>query len=55
MAARFAEMMEEKFVYRNGSFRFRSIIRLMVESFIAHITARTTFHPFKLHARDACL
>lgn len=55
MAARFAEMMEEKFLYRNGAFRLRSIIRLMVESFIAHICSKSTFHPFKLHARDACL
>lgn len=55
MAARFAEMMEEKFLYRNGAFRFRSIIRLMVESFVAHLSSKSTFHPFRLHARDACL
>jgi CRISPR/Cas system-associated endonuclease Cas1 len=55
MAARFAEMMEQKFIYRNGSFRFRSIIRLMIESFLSNLTAKGTFYPFRLHARDACL
>jgi hypothetical protein len=27
----------------------------MVESFIKAICGRTEFHPFLLHARDACL
>jgi CRISPR-associated endonuclease Cas1 len=55
MAARFAEMLEQKFVYRDNAFRLRSIIRLMVESFIKSICYRSKFHPFLLHARDACL
>ena len=55
MASRFAEMLEQKFIYRNSAFRLRTIIRLMVESFIKAICGRTEFHPFLLHARDACL
>jgi CRISPR-associated endonuclease Cas1 len=55
MAARFAEMMEEKFLYRSGNFRLRSIIRLMVESLVSHLSSKSAFHPFRLHARDACL
>lgn len=55
MAARFAEMMEQKFIYRSAAFRLRAIIRLMVESFIRSLSEGITFHPFLLHARDACL
>lgn len=55
MASRFAEMMEQKFIYRNAAFRFRSIIRLVVQSFIGHVLAKSEFHPFRLHARDACI
>lgn len=54
MAGHFAEMLEAKWHYRGGSFRLRSIIRLMVESFVAALNG-TPFNPFILHARDACL
>jgi hypothetical protein len=33
----------------------RTIIRLMVESFIQSLTGDSAFQPFRLHARDACL
>lgn len=55
MAGHFAEMLEAKWVYKNGNFRLRTIIRLMVESFIQSLTGDSTFQPFRLHARDACL
>ncbi len=57
MAARFAEMLESTWSYRNKRFRLRSIIRLYVESFAKSILKDTPslFHPFSLHARDACL
>lgn len=56
MAARFAEMMESKWHYRGGNFRLRSILRLVVESFAAAVAnPKKRFHPFHLHARDACL
>lgn len=55
MASRFAEMLEQKFIYRGNAFKFRTIIRLMVESFIKAICNKSEFHPFLLHARDACL
>jgi len=56
MAARFAEMLEETYAYRNQRFRLRSIIRLMVESFAIAVRDKSaTFHPFALNARDACV
>ena len=55
MASRFAEMLEQKFIYRGNAFKFRTIIRLMVESFIKAICNKSEFHPFLLHAREACL
>ena len=55
MAGHFAEMFEEQYTYREGRFRVRSIIRLMVDSFVRALDGQQTFHPFKLHARDACL
>lgn len=55
MAARFAAMLEQKWRFRNGQFRLRSIIRLSIESFVQAIQTRQPFHPFCLHARDACL
>ena len=55
MAGHFAEMMETQFRYRDGAFRLRSIIRLVVESFVRSLDGKETFQPFLLHARDACL
>lgn len=55
MAGHFAEMLEAKWVYKNGNFRLRTIIRLMVESFIQSLNGDSAFQPFRLHARDACL
>ena len=55
MAGHFAEMLEAKWVYKRGSFRLRTIIRLMIESFIQSLSGKTPFQPFHLHARDACL
>lgn len=56
MAARFAAMMEQKWRYRDKDFRLRTIIRLTVESFARSVAKPgTRFHPFVLHARDACL
>lgn len=55
MAGHFAEMLESKWVYRKKNFRLRTIIRLMVESFIQSLGSNSPFHPFHLHARDACL
>lgn len=55
MAGHFAEMFEEQYVYRGCRFRVRSIIRLMVDSFVRALDGREIFHPFKLHARDAGL
>lgn len=56
MAARYAEMLEEQWMYRGHRFRLRSIIRLAVESFSrAILSPKAKFHPFSLHARDACL
>jgi CRISPR-associated endonuclease Cas1 len=55
MAGRFAEMLETSFRYRGGAFKLRSIIRLMVESFVRSLDGRETFQPFVLHARDACV
>ena len=54
MAARFAAMFEDRWRYRGGEFRLRSIIRLVVESFVRALTGRHDFEPFVLHARDAC-
>ena len=55
MAARFAAMLEQKWRFRSGQFRLRTIIRLSVESFAQALQSRQPFHPFTLHARDACL
>ena len=55
MAATFAAMFEEKWQYREQRFRLRSILRLVVESFISSIRKRKRHQPFLLHARDACL
>ncbi|MCC8021512.1 MAG: CRISPR-associated endonuclease Cas1 [Akkermansia sp.] len=57
MAGRFAEMMESSWNYADRRFRLRSIIRLHVESFARAVLAErpSIFHPFSLHARDACL
>lgn len=57
MAGRFAEMMESTWSYANKRFRLRSIIRLVTESFSKSLLFNdlSTFKPFSLHARDACL
>jgi hypothetical protein len=55
MAGRFAEMLEAKWLYRGQQFRLRTIIRLMVESFVRAVVEREEFQPFLLHARDACV
>jgi CRISPR-associated endonuclease Cas1 len=55
LAARFAEMLEQKFCYRDRQFRLRSILRLTTESFVRSLLEKSAFHPFMLHARDACL
>jgi len=55
LAGHFAEMLETPFWYREGKFRARSIIRLMVESFVRALDGKEPFQPFILHARDACL
>ena len=54
MAGHFAEMLESKRRYKTGSFRLRTIIRLMVECFVAALGGQS-FTPFSLHARDACI
>ncbi len=55
MAAAFAAMLEEKWAYREGRFRLRSILRLPVESFVKALATGKRHQPFLLHARDACL
>ena len=57
MAGRFAEMMESTWSYAQKRFRLRTIIRLVVESFTRALLTDYPphFHPFRLHARDACL
>lgn len=55
MAARYAEMIEEQWTYRGHRFRLRSIIRLVVESFVRSLDGKTPFQPFTLHPRDACV
>jgi CRISPR-associated endonuclease Cas1 len=55
MAGRFAEMLESKWHYREGYFRLRSIIRLMIESFVRHLHDDGKFEPFRLHSRDALI
>lgn len=55
MAGHFAEMLETSFCYRNHSFRLRTVIRLMVESFVRALGGQQPFQPFVLHARDACI
>jgi len=54
MAGRFAELMESRFAYKGGRFRLRTIIRLMVESFVQALDT-AAFQPFRIDARDACL
>lgn len=54
MAARFAAMFEERWRYRGGEFRLRSIIRLFVESFIRALDGKQRMEAFLLHPRDAC-
>lgn len=56
MAGRFAEMFEEKWLYRGHHFRLRSILRLTTESFARAVESpKANFQPFILHARDACV
>ncbi|MCX6971250.1 MAG: CRISPR-associated endonuclease Cas1 [Verrucomicrobia bacterium] len=55
LAARFAEMMEERFHHKANNFRLRTIIRIVIESFVRALTEKSTFSPFLLHARDACV
>ncbi len=55
MAGHFAEMLETQFFYRGGTYRLRSIIRLTIESFVRALDGKEVFHPFLLHARDACV
>ena len=55
MAGHFAEMLETPFLYRSGSYRLRTIIRLMTESFVGALEDRKTFTPFRLNARDSCV
>lgn len=55
MAAAFAAMLEEKWAYRCGRFRLRSILRLAIESFVKGLSTGKRHQPFLLHARDACL
>jgi len=55
MAGRFAEMLEQRWHYREGKFRLRAIIRLMIESFVRHLHEDGTFDPFRLLGRDALL
>lgn len=57
MAGRFAAMIEDFWGYADKRFRLRTIIRLSIESFARAVLTDTpsTFRPFHLHARDACL
>ncbi len=55
MAACFAAMLEEQWHYRGQRFRLRSILRLVIESFIKALQTKRRHQPFLLHARDACL
>jgi hypothetical protein len=55
MAACFAAMLEEQWVYRGQRFRLRSILRLVIESFVKSLLTKKRHQPFLLHARDACL
>ena len=55
MAARFAAMLEQKWRFRSQQYRLRTILRLSVESFAKAVSSKQAFHPFLLHARDACL
>jgi CRISPR-associated endonuclease Cas1 len=54
MSARFAEMLESQWTYRGHRFRLRTIIRLMVESFVRALEGNHRFLPFALQPRDAC-
>lgn len=55
MAGRFAEMMEQRWYYRSGHYRLRTIIRLMIESFVRHLQDKKSFTPFRLQSRDALI
>lgn len=55
LAGHFAEMLETQFFYRDGKFKLRSVIRLMVKSFVRSLDGKEAFQPFILHARDACV
>jgi CRISPR-associated protein Cas1 len=55
MAVCFAEMMESRWAYKNHQFRLRTVIRLMVESFVQALHEGRDFKPFRLTPRDACL
>jgi CRISPR-associated endonuclease Cas1 len=55
LAGHFAEMLEAAFSYRENKFKLRSIIRLMVESFVRSLDGKEAFQPYILHARDACI
>ncbi len=55
LAGRFAQMLETRFQYRANQFRLRTILRLVVESFVRAVTEKAPMQPFLLHARDACL
>jgi len=55
MAACFADMMESRWDYRSHQFRLRTVIRLMVESFVQALNEDGQFKPFLLIPRDACL
>jgi hypothetical protein len=55
MAGRYAEMLEETLTYRGHRFRLRSIIRLVVESFVQALDGKKAFEPFALQPRDACV
>jgi CRISPR-associated endonuclease Cas1 len=55
MAGRFAEMLEQRWHYRSGYYRMRTIIRLMIESFVRHLHENGSFHPFRLQPRDSLI
>ncbi len=55
MAGRFAEMLEQRWHYRAGYYRLRTIIRLLVESFVRDLHDKGEFHPFRLQPRDALI
>lgn len=55
MAIVFAEMLEGRWEYKEHRFKLRSIIRLMVESFVRAVVEDQVLVPFRLSARDSCL